>query len=57
MRPPTDPMRVKPANPKSLVWQYFDDVMDGQHAFCVLCQANNKVQRYKIIDNNTTSLR
>ena len=57
MRPPTDPMRVKPANPKSLVWQYFDDVMDGQHAFCVLCQANSKVQRYRIIENTTTSLR
>ena len=57
MRPPTDPLRVKPSCPKSLVWQHFDNVMDGQHVFCLLCRAKNKDQRYKITDNNTSSLR
>ena len=57
MRPPTHPNRVKPLNPKSLVWEFFDDCNDGKHVFCVLCEKKKKEQRYKISDGQTTSLR
>ena len=57
MRPPTDPNKVKPMNPKSLVWDYFEDCFDGKHVFCALCQKINKEQRYKVTDSQTSSLR
>jgi hypothetical protein len=57
MRPQKDTNRVKPANPKSFVWQHYEDVNDGKHVFCLLCAADTKQQMYQVTDNNTTSLR
>ena len=56
MRPQKDTNRVKPANPKSFVWQHYEDVNYGKHVFCLLCAADTKQQMYQVTDNNTTSL-
>ena len=57
MRPVKEVNSVKPKFPKSLVWQYFDDINDGKHVFCLLCDSVDKKQMYKVPDGSTTSLR
>ena len=48
---------VKPKNPKSLIWDYFDDANDGEHAVCKICAEKSKNKKYKINDGETSSLR
>ena len=57
MRPPTHPNQVKPLNPKSLVWEFFEDCNEGKHVICVLWEKKKKEQRYIISDGHTTILR
>ena len=41
---------VKPKNPKSLIWDYFDDANDGEYAVCKICAQKSKNKKYKIND-------
>ena len=52
-----DQTRVKPKTPKSLVWNYFDDVFDGAHVFCVICDESGKDTKYKFGDGETSQIR
>ena len=49
--------KVKPKNPKSKVWNYFNDALDGEHVLCIVCAEIGKETKYKIKDGETTSLR
>ena len=49
--------RVKPKKTTSLVWNYFDDVFDGAHVFCVICAESGKDTKYKIGDGETSQIR
>ena len=42
MRPNLNPLSVKPSNPKSLLWRYYGDCLNGVQAFCVLCKESKE---------------
>lgn len=56
MRPKKNPLAIKPEFPKSPVWNYFDDLLDGLNVKCNLCAAKDIDIKYKVKDHSTTSL-
>ena len=53
----TSNKHVKPSNPKSIIWNYFDDCHDGEHCLCKPCNLKGATTKYKVPDGSTKSMR
>lgn len=58
MRPNLNPLSVKPSNPKSLLWRYYGDCLNGVQAFCLLCKESKEEEvKVKVCQGSTGGLK
>ena len=46
---------VKPINPKTKVWKFYDDALDGTHLRCKICKDNKNRVHLVIVPQGSTS--